>query len=58
MIIEVLPEAKSELMDAVAYYEGEQRGLGRRLGMKSTSMLHGLQKTMGYRVCGPAVTVG
>lgn len=31
MIIELLPEAKSELMDAVAYYEGEQRGLGHRL---------------------------
>jgi len=30
MIIEFLPQAKSELMDAVAYYEGELSGLGQR----------------------------
>jgi hypothetical protein len=31
MIVEFLPEAKSELLDAVAYYEGELNGLGQRL---------------------------
>jgi len=31
MIVEFLPEAKSELFDAVAYYEGELSGLGQRL---------------------------
>ena len=31
MIIEVLSEARSELWDAVAYYEEQQRGLGKRL---------------------------
>jgi plasmid stabilization system protein ParE len=30
MIVEFLPQAKSELMDAVAYYEGELSGLGQR----------------------------
>jgi hypothetical protein len=30
MIIEFLPQAKSELMDAVAYYEGELSGSGQR----------------------------
>jgi ParE toxin of type II toxin-antitoxin system, parDE len=30
MIIEFLPEANGELMDAVAYYEGELTGLGQR----------------------------
>jgi hypothetical protein len=30
MIVESLPQAKSELMDAVAYYEGELSGLGQR----------------------------
>ncbi len=30
MIVEFLPQAKSELMDAVAYYEGELCGLGQR----------------------------
>src|ERR1700730_9430720 len=30
MIVEFLPEAKSELLDAVAYYEGELNGLGQR----------------------------
>lgn len=30
MIIELLPEAKSQLFDPVAYYEGELRGLGQR----------------------------
>ena len=31
MIVEFLPEARSELLDAVAYYERELPGLGRRL---------------------------
>jgi ParE toxin of type II toxin-antitoxin system, parDE len=31
MIVEFLPEAKSELVDAVAYYEGELSGLGQRI---------------------------
>ena len=31
MIVEFLSEAKSELFDAVAYYEGELSGLGQRL---------------------------
>jgi ParE toxin of type II toxin-antitoxin system, parDE len=31
MIVEFLPQAKSELFDAVAYYEGELGGLGQRL---------------------------
>ena len=31
MIVELLPEARFELVGAVAYYEDEQRGLGRRL---------------------------
>jgi ParE toxin of type II toxin-antitoxin system, parDE len=31
MIVEFLAEAKSELLDAVAYYEGELNGLGQRL---------------------------
>jgi hypothetical protein len=30
MKVEFLPQAKSELMDAVAYYEGELSGLGQR----------------------------
>jgi hypothetical protein len=30
MIVEFLSEARSELMDAVAYYEGEPSGLGQR----------------------------
>jgi hypothetical protein len=30
MIIRFLPEAKSELMDAIDYYEGESSGLGHR----------------------------
>jgi hypothetical protein len=30
MVVEFLPQAKSELMDAVAYYEGELSGLGQR----------------------------
>ena len=30
MILEFLPQAKSELMDAVAYYEGELSGLGQQ----------------------------
>jgi hypothetical protein len=30
MIIEFLPEANAELLDAVAYYEGELPGLGQR----------------------------
>ena len=30
MIVEFLPQAKSELMDAVAYYEGELSDLGQR----------------------------
>jgi hypothetical protein len=30
MKIEFLPQAQSELMDAVAYYEGELSGLGQR----------------------------
>jgi len=30
MIIEFLPEARSELVDAAAYYEGELSGLGQR----------------------------
>ena len=35
MIVEFLPLAKSELLDAVAYYEGELYGLGQRLRMRS-----------------------
>ena len=31
MIVEFLSEARSELTDAVAYYEGELNGLGQRL---------------------------
>jgi hypothetical protein len=31
MIVEFLTEAKSDLFDAVAYYEGELSGLGQRL---------------------------
>lgn len=31
MIIKFLPQANSELTDAVAYYEGELSGLGQRL---------------------------
>ena len=31
MILEFLPEAKSELLDAVGYYEGESNGLGQSL---------------------------
>ena len=31
MNIKVLPEARAELQDAVAYYEGELSGLGQRL---------------------------
>jgi len=31
MIVEFLPEARSELLDAVAYYEKESVGLGQRL---------------------------
>ena len=31
MTVEVLPEARSELRDAVAYYEEQQSGLGERL---------------------------
>lgn len=31
MIVEFLPEAKSELLGAVAYYEGELNSLGQRL---------------------------
>jgi hypothetical protein len=31
MTIEVLSEARFELRDAVAYYEKQQRGLGKRL---------------------------
>jgi hypothetical protein len=31
MIIAVLPEARSELRNAVAYYEEQQDGLGKRL---------------------------
>lgn len=31
MQVEILLEARSELADAVAYYEGEQSGLGQRL---------------------------
>ena len=31
MNIQFLPEARSELMDAVSYYEGELSGLGMRL---------------------------
>lgn len=30
MIVEFLPQARSELLDAIAYYEGELDGLGRR----------------------------
>jgi hypothetical protein len=30
MIIQFLPQAKSELLDAVEYYEGESNGLGYR----------------------------
>ena len=30
MIVEFLPQAKAELMDAVDYYEGELNGLGQR----------------------------
>jgi plasmid stabilization system protein ParE len=30
MIVEFLSQAKAELMDAVAYYEGELNGLGQR----------------------------
>jgi hypothetical protein len=30
MILELLSQAKSELLDAVAYYEGELNGLGQR----------------------------
>jgi plasmid stabilization system protein ParE len=30
MIVEFLPQAKSELLDAVEYYEGELVGLGQR----------------------------
>jgi hypothetical protein len=30
MIIQFLPQAKSELLDAVEYYEGESSGLGYR----------------------------
>jgi plasmid stabilization system protein ParE len=30
MIIEFLPQAKAELMDAAGYYEGELNGLGQR----------------------------
>jgi hypothetical protein len=30
MIVEFLSEAKSELMDAINYYEGESSGLGHR----------------------------
>jgi plasmid stabilization system protein ParE len=30
MIVEFLPEAKSELLDAVEYYEGQLAGLGKR----------------------------
>jgi plasmid stabilization system protein ParE len=30
MIVEFLPPAKAELMDAVDYYEGELNGLGQR----------------------------
>jgi plasmid stabilization system protein ParE len=30
MIVEFLPQAKAELMDAVAYYERELNGLGQR----------------------------
>jgi len=30
MIVEFLPEAKSELLDAVEYYESELPGLGQR----------------------------
>jgi hypothetical protein len=28
MNVQFLPEARAELLDAVAYYEGEQSGLG------------------------------
>ena len=31
MIVEFLPEARAELLDAVAYYESELNGLGLRL---------------------------
>jgi hypothetical protein len=31
MIVEFLPQAKSELLDAVEYYEGQLIGLGLRL---------------------------
>ena len=34
MTIEVLPEARSELQDAVAYYEEQQSGLGKRLWLE------------------------
>ena len=36
MIVEFLPEAKSELLHAVEYYEGQLDGLGPGSGAKST----------------------
>ena len=54
MIIKFLSQAHSELIDAVAYFEGELNGLGQRLWDEWMHTLRGSHETMKCRACDPA----
>ena len=54
MIIKFLPQAHSELIDAVAYFESELSGWVNGSGMKWMNTLRGSRETMKCRACGPA----
>lgn len=53
MIIKFLSQAHSELIDAVAYYEGELSGLGQRLWDEVDEHIAWLARTMKCYDFGP-----
>jgi hypothetical protein len=54
MIVEFLPQAKSELLDAVEYYESELPGLGQRFWIEVDQHISWIAENSGIPQVRPA----